>query len=111
MKRLKLMVFNQITVNAINNAATIKGRDEKGPVEFTMTIDHLLAAAAEANRGRRSYLVPPGSLVLGLPGKVVRPVDEGLRTRSALTWRHYVAEAKRHQRVEFPRHDHTNTSM
>ena len=55
--------------------------------------------------------VPPGSLVLGLPGKVVRPVDEGLRTRSALTWRHYVAEAKRHQRVEFPRHDHTNTSM
>jgi carbonic anhydrase/acetyltransferase-like protein (isoleucine patch superfamily) len=46
--------------------------------------------------------VPPGSLVVGAPGRIVRPVDEALRKRIDLSWRHYVAMARRHQLGEFP---------
>lgn len=41
--------------------------------------------------------VPPGSLVLGVPARVVRPVDERLRGRIEATWRHYVELAKEHR--------------
>jgi carbonic anhydrase/acetyltransferase-like protein (isoleucine patch superfamily) len=41
--------------------------------------------------------VPPGSLVLGVPGRVVRPVDETLRGRIAATWQHYIALAREHR--------------
>ncbi|GAC1449617.1 MAG: gamma carbonic anhydrase family protein [Isosphaeraceae bacterium] len=46
--------------------------------------------------------VPPRSLVLGVPGRIVRPVDEAMRQRVDNTWRHYVAEARRHRAGEFP---------
>jgi carbonic anhydrase/acetyltransferase-like protein (isoleucine patch superfamily) len=46
--------------------------------------------------------VPPGSLVLGVPGKVIRPVDEAMRGRIEHAWRHYVAEARRHRAGAFP---------
>ena len=46
--------------------------------------------------------VPPGSLVMGLPGRVVRPVDEALRARIRGTWEHYVALAERHRAGEGP---------
>jgi len=46
--------------------------------------------------------VPPGSLVMGLPGRVVRPVDEALRARIRGTWEHYVALAERHRAGEVP---------
>ena len=46
--------------------------------------------------------VPPGSLVLGVPGKVIRPVDEAMWVRIDHAWRHYVAEARRHRSGEFP---------
>jgi phosphinothricin acetyltransferase len=46
--------------------------------------------------------VPPGSLVLGVPGKVMRPVDPTLRGRIEHAWRHYVAEAGRHRSGAFP---------
>jgi carbonic anhydrase/acetyltransferase-like protein (isoleucine patch superfamily) len=46
--------------------------------------------------------VPPGSLVVGFPGKVVRPVDEELQERIEQSWRHYVAFAQRHRDGEFP---------
>ncbi len=45
--------------------------------------------------------VPPGSLVVGLPGKVIRPVDESTPDRIDRTWRHYVKEAERHRDGEF----------
>lgn len=48
--------------------------------------------------------VPPGSLVLGLPGKVVRAVDENALRRVEHAWRHYVAEAARHRAGAFPLH-------
>ena len=46
--------------------------------------------------------VPPGSLVLGVPGKVVRPVDEAMRGRIEHAWTHYVIEAAKHRRGDFP---------
>lgn len=48
--------------------------------------------------------VPPGVLVLGVPGRVVRPVSEELAARARRTWEHYVAEARRHRAGEVPRH-------
>jgi carbonic anhydrase/acetyltransferase-like protein (isoleucine patch superfamily) len=41
--------------------------------------------------------VPPGSLVLGVPGRIVRSVDDALRARIRQTWRHYVEQARRHR--------------
>ncbi|QDV35541.1 gamma carbonic anhydrase family protein [Tautonia plasticadhaerens] len=46
--------------------------------------------------------VPPDSLVLGVPGKVVRQVDEAMRGRIDHAWRHYVEEARRHRDGDFP---------
>lgn len=43
---------------------------------------------------REDMHVPPGSLVLGVPGKVVRAVDEELRERIARGARTYVERAK-----------------
>lgn len=49
--------------------------------------------------------IPPGSLVLGVPGRVVRPVDDALRARIRQTWAHYVEQAKRHRAGAYPRHE------
>jgi carbonic anhydrase/acetyltransferase-like protein (isoleucine patch superfamily) len=46
--------------------------------------------------------VPPGSMVVGVPGRVVRPVDEGTRERIGQAWRHYVDQARRHRDGTFP---------
>jgi carbonic anhydrase/acetyltransferase-like protein (isoleucine patch superfamily) len=46
--------------------------------------------------------VPPRSLVLGVPARVVRAVDERLAARIAETWSHYVGQAKAHRAGEFP---------
>ncbi len=51
---------------------------------------------------REGMQVPPGSLVMGVPGKVVRPVDAELTRRIEFTWRHYVEQAKRHAAGHFP---------
>ena len=48
-------------------------------------------------------VVPPGSLVLGVPGRVVKPVEAGLRERIAGTWKHYVEMSRRHREGEFKR--------
>ena len=47
--------------------------------------------------------VPPGSLVLGVPARIVRTVDDGLRRRIRETWEHYVEQAARHRRGAYPR--------
>ena len=41
--------------------------------------------------------IPPRSLVLGVPGRVVREVGEALTERIRETWTHYVEEARRHR--------------
>ena len=49
--------------------------------------------------------VPPGSLVVGVPGRVVRSVDDELRRRARLTVEHYreLKEAHRAGRWAGPR--------
>jgi carbonic anhydrase/acetyltransferase-like protein (isoleucine patch superfamily) len=59
----------------------------------------VIAAGALLPEGTK---VPPGSLVMGLPAKVVRPVDEELTRRIEQTWRHYVEQAKRHRAGRYP---------
>jgi carbonic anhydrase/acetyltransferase-like protein (isoleucine patch superfamily) len=59
----------------------------------------LIGAGALLTEG---MIVPPGSVVLGLPGRVVREVDDAMRRRIDLTWRHYVEGARRHRDGEFP---------
>jgi carbonic anhydrase/acetyltransferase-like protein (isoleucine patch superfamily) len=53
----------------------------------------VIAAGALVPEGMK---VPPGSLVMGVPGRVVRPVDPALKERIQGTWQHYVEQAKRH---------------
>lgn len=45
--------------------------------------------------------VPPGSLVVGVPGRILRPVDAAARARMEHTWRHYVTLSRRHRAGEF----------
>jgi carbonic anhydrase/acetyltransferase-like protein (isoleucine patch superfamily) len=53
---------------------------------------------------REGMVVPPGSLVMGVPARVVRAVDAMLRARIQGTWEHYVEEAARHRTGAFPIH-------
>ena len=46
--------------------------------------------------------IPPGSLVMGVPGRVVRPVDDTLRQRIRFTWAHYVEMARSHRSGRYP---------
>ena len=59
----------------------------------------LVGAGALVTEGMR---IPPDSLVLGVPGKVVRPVDRVLRERMRSTVEHYLELARRHRSGEFP---------
>ena len=59
----------------------------------------VIAAGAVVTEGMR---IPPGSLVMGVPARVVRHVDDGLRARIRGTWEHYVEQAARHRAGAFP---------
>jgi carbonic anhydrase/acetyltransferase-like protein (isoleucine patch superfamily) len=59
----------------------------------------VIAAGAVVPEGMQ---IPPGSLVMGVPARVARPVDDVLRERIRHTWQHYVAEAARHRAGAFP---------
>jgi carbonic anhydrase/acetyltransferase-like protein (isoleucine patch superfamily) len=59
----------------------------------------VIAAGAVVPEG---IVIPAGSLVMGVPARVVRPVDDALRERIRHTWEHYVAEAERHRAGRFP---------
>jgi len=54
----------------------------------------VVAAGAVIPEG---MVVPPGSLVMGVPGRIVRPVDAALRERIGDTWTHYVELARQHR--------------
>lgn len=54
----------------------------------------VVGAGALITEGMR---VPAGSLAMGVPAKVVRPVDEGLRERIDRTWQDYVVMAREHR--------------
>ncbi len=59
----------------------------------------VVAAGAVIPEGMQ---VPPGSLVMGVPGRIVRAVDSALTERVAATWAHYVKEAKAHRAGRYP---------
>lgn len=59
----------------------------------------VVAAGAVIPEGMQ---VPPRSLVMGVPGRIVRPVDETLTQRIAETWSHYVEQARAHRAGRFP---------
>ena len=61
----------------------------------------IIGAGALCTEG---MVVPPGSLVVGLPGKVVRQVTDAERTRIRKTVESYLALQDRHRDGEFPRH-------
>ena len=48
----------------------------------------VVGAGAVVTEGSR---IPPGSLVLGVPARVVRAVDDALRKDIDFAWRHYLA--------------------
>jgi carbonic anhydrase/acetyltransferase-like protein (isoleucine patch superfamily) len=54
----------------------------------------VIGAGAVLPEGMR---VPPRSLVMGVPARVIRPVDEAHAARIRGTWQHYVALARRHR--------------
>lgn len=59
----------------------------------------VVAAGAVLPEGMQ---VPPRSLVMGVPARIVRPVDERLSRRIAETWAHYVKQASAHHAGKFP---------
>ncbi len=59
----------------------------------------VVAAGAVVPEGLR---VPPGSVLVGVPARITRAVDDGLRDRIRATWEHYVTEATRHRSGAFP---------
>jgi carbonic anhydrase/acetyltransferase-like protein (isoleucine patch superfamily) len=62
-------------------------------------IGSVVAAGAVVPEGMR---VPPRSLVMGVPGRIVRQVDAVLAERVSATWTHYVEEAKAHKAGRYP---------
>lgn len=61
----------------------------------------IIGAGAVVTEGMQ---VPPGSLVVGIPGKVVRQLDEAHQARILDNASRYVALAARHHAGDFPRH-------
>jgi carbonic anhydrase/acetyltransferase-like protein (isoleucine patch superfamily) len=59
----------------------------------------VVAAGAVVPEGMQ---IPPKSLVMGVPGRIVRSVDAALADRVKATWRHYVEEARAHRSGRYP---------
>jgi carbonic anhydrase/acetyltransferase-like protein (isoleucine patch superfamily) len=59
----------------------------------------VVAAGAVIPEG---MVVPPHSLVMGVPGRIVRQVDAELSQRIAATWAHYVEMAQAHREGRYP---------
>ena len=60
----------------------------------------LVGAGAVCTEG---LVIPPNSLVLGVPARVVRTTDDALRGRIASAVAAYIALAEQHRRGDFPR--------
>jgi carbonic anhydrase/acetyltransferase-like protein (isoleucine patch superfamily) len=59
----------------------------------------LIAAGAVVTEGRR---IPPGSVVMGVPGKVVRPITAAEVERTHTICAHYLELAQRYTRGAYP---------
>jgi carbonic anhydrase/acetyltransferase-like protein (isoleucine patch superfamily) len=58
----------------------------------------VIAAGAVVPEGMR---IPPGSLVMGVPGRIVRQVDNELAERIRGTWEHYVQRAREYKEGKY----------
>jgi carbonic anhydrase/acetyltransferase-like protein (isoleucine patch superfamily) len=65
----------------------------------TIGTGSVIAAGAVVPEGMQ---VPPRSLIMGVPGRIVRQVDAALEERITETWRHYVQEARAHREGRYP---------
>ncbi len=63
----------------------------------------VIAAGALIREGMQ---IPPGSLVMGMPGKVIRPVDDELRRRHREGVAHYMRLAELHRNGTFKQVSH-----
>jgi carbonic anhydrase/acetyltransferase-like protein (isoleucine patch superfamily) len=59
----------------------------------------VVAAGAVVPEGMQ---IPPKSLVMGIPGRIIRSVDAALADRVKATWSHYVEEARAHRSGRYP---------
>jgi carbonic anhydrase/acetyltransferase-like protein (isoleucine patch superfamily) len=59
----------------------------------------VVAAGAVVPEGMQ---VAPRSLLLGVPARIARPVDQRLARRIEETWTHYVKQARAHRAGRFP---------
>ena len=54
----------------------------------------VVGAGAVLPEGKK---IPPGSLVIGVPARIVRPVDDALIKEIDFAWKHYLKEAHHHR--------------
>lgn len=67
----------------------------------TVGAGSVIAAGAVIPEGMQ---IPPNSLVMGVPGRIIRAVDAALAERVKATWSHYVEEARAHRSGRYPLH-------
>jgi carbonic anhydrase/acetyltransferase-like protein (isoleucine patch superfamily) len=67
----------------------------------TVGAGSVIAAGAVLPEGMQ---IPPKSLVMGVPGRIIRAVDPALAERVKATWSHYVEEARAHRSGRYPLH-------
>ena len=65
----------------------------------TIGAQSLIAAGALVKEGQE---IPPGVLAAGVPAKVIRELDEGAKTRLAMSSAHYVENARNHATMRRP---------
>jgi carbonic anhydrase/acetyltransferase-like protein (isoleucine patch superfamily) len=65
----------------------------------TIGTGSVIAAGAVIPEGMQ---VPPKSLVMGVPGRIVRTGVASLATRITETWSHYVEQARAHRSGQYP---------
>jgi carbonic anhydrase/acetyltransferase-like protein (isoleucine patch superfamily) len=65
----------------------------------TIGTGSVIAAGAVIPEGMK---VPPKSVVMGVPGRIVRTVDASLAKRITETWSHYVEQARAHRSGRYP---------
>jgi carbonic anhydrase/acetyltransferase-like protein (isoleucine patch superfamily) len=65
----------------------------------TIGAGSVVAAGAIIPEGMQ---IPAQSLVMGVPGRIVRTVDASLAKRITETWSHYVEQARAHRSGRYP---------
>lgn len=106
-KKYELVIGEDVTVGhgAVLHACTVEdacliGMGAKVLDNSVIGMESLVAAGAVVREG---FAVPPGSLVAGVPAKIVRPLSGEERQRlrtSAGNYLHYVRQYREHRDIE-----------